>query len=42
MQYKRKLPGDRSPMERIMDWNEFHFKLPEAEQKLLDNYYASN
>ncbi len=33
MEYTRKLPGDRTPLERIMDWNEFHFKLPEAEQR---------
>ncbi len=24
MEYKRELPGDRDPLERIKDWNEFH------------------
>jgi glutamate synthase (NADPH/NADH) small chain len=33
MEYTRKLPGDRTPLERIMDWNEFHYKLPETEQR---------
>lgn len=24
MEYKRELPSDRDPLERIKDWNEFH------------------
>ncbi len=24
MEYERELPGDRSPLERVKDWNEFH------------------
>ena len=29
MEYKRELPEDREPLERIKDWNEFHLHLPE-------------
>ena len=28
MEYRRDLPGDRSPLERIKDWNEFHNNFP--------------
>ncbi len=33
MEYKRELPPDRSPLERINDWNEFHLHLPEEAQR---------
>jgi len=33
MEYKRELPPDRSPLERINDWNEFHLHLPEEVQR---------
>ncbi|MCX7923617.1 MAG: glutamate synthase subunit beta [Clostridia bacterium] len=33
MEYKRELPADRSPLERIKDWNEFHHELPEEKQR---------
>lgn len=33
MEYQRQLPGDREPMERIKDWNEFHYQLDEEELK---------
>ncbi|OPX84535.1 MAG: Glutamate synthase (NADPH) small chain [Pelotomaculum sp. PtaB.Bin104] len=33
MEYQRELPADRAPLERINDWNEFHFSL--SEEKLL-------
>ncbi len=29
MEYKRELPGDRSPLERIKDWEEFHHHFDE-------------
>lgn len=29
MEYKRELPADREPLERLKDWNEFHLHLPE-------------
>ncbi len=29
MEYNRELPKDRSPLERINDWKEFHHSLPE-------------
>ncbi|QJC52047.1 glutamate synthase subunit beta [Paenibacillus albicereus] len=29
MEYKRELPADRSPLERIKDWDEFHKHLPD-------------
>lgn len=29
MEYTRELPGDRDPLERIRDWEEFHFHLKE-------------
>jgi glutamate synthase (NADPH/NADH) small chain len=32
MEYKRELPPDRSPLERIKDWNEFHLHLSEEAQ----------
>ncbi|MGG1312360.1 MULTISPECIES: glutamate synthase subunit beta [Cohnella] len=31
MEYKRELPGDRDPLERIKDWNEFHQMLSEEQ-----------
>lgn len=34
LEYKRRLPVDRSPLERIGDWNEFHMILTESEQKV--------
>lgn len=33
MEYKRELPADRSPLERIKDWQEFHHRLPEEKIK---------
>jgi len=33
MEYKRELPLDRQPKERICDWNEFHLHLPEEIQR---------
>lgn len=33
LEYERELPGDRSPKERIADWNEFHhYFIPEKQQ----------
>ena len=29
MEYNRELPPDRSPLERVKDWNEFHEHFPE-------------
>ncbi len=34
LEYKRELPKDRPPLERINDWNEFHLKLDEEHQKI--------
>lgn len=34
MEYQRELPGDRSPLERINDWQEFHEHLPEEKMKI--------
>lgn len=34
MEYKRELPKDRSPLERIKDWNEFHLHLSEEQQRI--------
>ena len=31
MEYRRELPADRSPAERINDWNEFHLHMPDEE-----------
>ncbi|NTV26417.1 MAG: glutamate synthase subunit beta [Chlorobiaceae bacterium] len=31
MEYQRTIPGDREPLERLRDWNEFHDEMP-AEQ----------
>ena len=31
MEYTRQLPGDRAPLDRIKDWQEFHEHLPEDE-----------
>jgi glutamate synthase (NADPH) small chain len=30
MEYERELPGDRSPLERVKDWREFHEHLSQA------------
>lgn len=34
MEYKRILPADREPLERIKDWDEFHTHMSEDEQKV--------
>ncbi len=34
MEYTRELPGDRDPLTRIKDWEEFHFHLKEEELRL--------
>ena len=34
MEYSRELPADRSPLERVKDWNEFHLHMPEKKQRL--------
>ncbi|HBE78157.1 MAG TPA: glutamate synthase [Firmicutes bacterium] len=34
MEYKRKLPSDRPPEERLKDWNEFHTSFPEEQQQI--------
>lgn len=34
IEYERKVPADRPPLERIGDWNELHAGLPEAEQRM--------
>jgi len=31
MEYKREVPSDRPPLERIKDWDEFHLHMPEAD-----------
>jgi glutamate synthase (NADPH/NADH) small chain len=31
MEFRRTLPGDREPLERIRDWNEFHDEMSERE-----------
>jgi glutamate synthase (NADPH) small chain len=31
MEYRRALPADREPLERIKDWKEFHEEMPEAD-----------
>ena len=31
IEYTRQLPADRSPLERIKDWDEFHLHMPEAD-----------
>ena len=31
--FQRQLPADRSPVERLVDWSEFHHHLPEADLK---------
>jgi glutamate synthase (NADPH) small chain len=33
LKFKRELPTDRSPLERVADWQEFHHHLPEADLK---------
>ncbi|SHJ71181.1 glutamate synthase subunit beta [Propionispora hippei] len=34
IEYERKIPADRPPLERIGDWNELHAGLPEEEQRI--------
>ena len=34
MEYKRALPTDRPPKERLQDWNEFHDHFPTEEQQI--------
>lgn len=34
LEYKREVPQDRAPLERIKDWQEFHLELPEATQQI--------
>ncbi|MGV8905659.1 MAG: glutamate synthase subunit beta [Acetobacterium sp.] len=34
LEYKREVPNDRAPLERIKDWKEFHLELPEAKQQI--------
>ncbi len=34
MEYKRLVPADRAPAERIKDWDEFHLHLSDEEQKV--------
>ncbi len=34
LEYKRELPSDRPPKERLKDWNEFHEHFPEEQQQL--------
>lgn len=31
MEYKREVPADRAPLERIKDWNEFHLHMPDED-----------
>ncbi|GJM81784.1 hypothetical protein HMSSN139_42800 [Paenibacillus sp. HMSSN-139] len=31
MEFKRELPGDRSPSERVKDWEEFHKHMSDEE-----------
>jgi glutamate synthase (NADPH/NADH) small chain len=31
MEYRREIPADREPLERIKDWNEFHLHMPEEQ-----------
>ena len=33
MEYRRELPGERVPLERLNDWEEFHMSLPEEKLK---------
>lgn len=34
LEYKREVPPDRTPLERIKDWKEFHLELLEAKQEI--------
>jgi len=34
IEHRRELPGDRSPLERIQDWNEFHHHMPEESLRI--------
>lgn len=34
MEYKRELPPDRAPAERVRDWNEFHTHLTEEQHRI--------
>ena len=29
LEYQREQPGERPPLERIKDWDEFHYHMPE-------------
>ncbi|WP_005037218.1 glutamate synthase subunit beta [Holophaga foetida] len=33
MEFERELPADRTPAERLKDWNEFHLHMPEEDLK---------
>jgi glutamate synthase (NADPH/NADH) small chain len=33
LEFQRELPADRAPLERVVDWKEFHHHLPEADLK---------
>ncbi len=33
LEFKRQLPADRSPLERLGDWKEFHHHMPEADMR---------
>lgn len=33
-EFSRKVPADREPMLRILDWKEFHEHLPEVDLKI--------
>ncbi len=34
MEYTREVPADRTPLERINDWNEFHLHMPDEELRI--------
>ena len=34
MEYKRELPPDRAPAERVRDWDEFHTHLTEEQHRI--------
>lgn len=34
LEYKRKLPTDRPPLDRLKDWHEFHEHFPEEQQQI--------
>ena len=33
LEFKRELPKDRDPVQRVGDWKEFHLHMPEADLK---------